>query len=51
MNKEMLVGIGIFVALYILYKIFSKKPDAALDKEISEILSKDKYRVKGQFEE
>ena len=51
-NKTVLVGIYAVFALYVLYKIFFKKNPFKdeYEKLYNDILSSDKYKVKGQFD-
>lgn len=37
------------IGLYLLYKLFNK-PNKEFQKEINEILTSDKYKVKGQYD-
>ncbi len=52
-NKTILIGIYIAVGLYILLKFFLKKSkfEEDYDKLYNEILTSDKYKVKGQYDE
>lgn len=51
-NKTILVSIYIAIALYFLYKIFFKKSPFRdeYEKLYNEILTSDKYKVKGQYD-
>lgn len=51
-SKTILVGIYVVIALYILYKIiFRKNPyEKEYQKVYNEILTSDKYKVKGQYD-
>lgn len=51
-NKTILISIYVLVALYILYKLFFKKNPYQDEYErlYNEILTSDKYKVKGQFD-
>ncbi len=45
------VIIGVFVAIFIAYLITKKKKQpSTFDKEYQEILTSDKYKVKGQYD-
>lgn len=50
-NKTILIGIYVFVGLYILYKLLFRKNlyRDEYEKLYNEILSSDKYKVKGQY--
>lgn len=50
-DNKILIGIGIFVFIYLLYKLFSPGSlDREFEKEINEILNKEEYKVKGRNE-
>ena len=51
-NKTILISIYVVVGLYILYKLFFRKNpfQAEYEKLYNEILTSDKYKVKGQYE-
>ena len=51
-NKTILIGIYAVVGLYMLYKLFFRKSPYQDDYEklYNEILTSDKYKVKGQYE-
>ena len=51
-NKTILISIYTIVGLYILYRIFFKKNPylKEYEKSYNEILTSDKYRVKGQYD-
>ncbi len=48
-NKEMLIGLGVIIILYSLFKMMNK-PSEEFDKEVDDILNSDKYKVKGQYD-
>lgn len=52
LSKTILMGIYALVALYILYKLFFKKNpyQEEYEKLYNEILTSDKYKVKGQHD-
>ena len=51
-DKAILISIYVIFTLYILYKIFFKKNpyQEEYEKLYNEILTSDKYKVKGQFD-
>lgn len=51
-NKTILMGVYALVALYILYRLFFKKSPYQEEYErlYNEILTSDKYKVKGQYD-
>ena len=51
-NKTILISIYAVFGLYILYKLFFRKNpfQAEYEKLYNEILTSDKYKVKGQYE-
>jgi len=51
-NRTILIGIYVLAALYILYKLlFRKNPyQAEYEKMYNEILTSNKYKVKGQYD-
>lgn len=50
-DNELLVGIGVFVFIYILYRLFSPKGfDKEFQREMDEILNNEEYKVKGRNE-
>ena len=51
-NKTILVSIYVLIGIYILYKMFFRKNPYQDDYErtYNEILTSDKYKVKGQFD-
>ncbi len=52
LSKTILIGIYALVALYILYRLFFKKNpyQEEYEKLYNEILTSDKYKVKGQHD-
>ncbi len=50
-NKLFLISLGL-LSVFALYKLLFKKDSVAenLDREYNEILSSDKYKVKGQYD-
>lgn len=52
LSKTILIGIYALVVLYILYKLFFKKNpyQEEYEKLYNEILTSDKYKVKGQHD-
>jgi hypothetical protein len=52
MFKEILTGMGIIAAVYIFYKLLSisSRPSREFREEMEEILTSEKYKVKGKFE-
>lgn len=50
-NKLFLISLGL-LSVFALYKLLFRKDSVAenLDKEYNEILSSDKYKVKGQYD-
>lgn len=50
-NKLFLISLGL-LSVFALYKLLFRKDSVAesLDKEYKEILSSDKYKVKGQYD-
>ena len=51
-NKTILISIYVLVGLYILYKLFFRKNHYQDEYErlYNEILTSDKYKVKGQYD-
>jgi hypothetical protein len=51
-NKTILIGIGIVIGLYFLYKILFSKSEFEKDYErlYSKVLNSEEYKVKGQYE-
>ena len=49
MEYKLVIGFVVLAAIVILYKLF-KRPDNKFDRELSEILTSDKYKVKGQYD-
>lgn len=51
MEKEIWVGLYVLLGLYVLYRLFFKKSDADREYEqiYNEVISSDKYKVKGQY--
>ena len=51
-NKTILISIYVVIGLYILYKLFFKKKPYhdEYEKLYNDILTSDKYKVKGQYE-
>ncbi len=49
-TKIILVGVGI-VAAFIAFKLFRRAPDFDVQEYYNDILTSEKYKVKGQFEE
>ena len=51
-NKIILIGLGIIMGIYLLYKIlFSKsKFEEDYEKTYNKILTSEEYRVKGQYD-
>ena len=51
-NKTILISFYVIIGLYILYKVFFKKNPYRDDYErmYNEILTSDKYKVKGQYD-
>ncbi len=48
-DSKILIIIGIFVFIYILYRLFSPRGfDREFQKELNDILNKEEYRVKGK---
>lgn len=52
LNNTILVGLGLLIALYILYKLFfgRNQLDKDFEKTYQEILTSDKHKAKGQYE-
>jgi hypothetical protein len=46
---EYKILLGILIGIAILYKLLNR-PDNKLEKDINEILTSDKYKVKGQYD-
>ena len=51
-NKAILISVYILIGLYIVYKLFFKKNpyQKKYEKMYNEILTSDKYKVKGQYD-
>ena len=51
-NRTILISIYVVIGLYILYKLFFKKNphQNEYEKLYNDILTSDKYKVKGQYE-
>jgi len=59
LNKTMLIGIGIVVGIYLLYKFLLKsktlesntlESKSDFEKDYNKILNSEEYKVKGQYE-
>jgi len=52
MVNRILIGIGVVAIAFIIYKILSprKSYEEDIDKELDEVVSSDKYKVKGQYD-
>jgi len=52
-NKSVIIAIYIGVGIYILYKLLFKKTkfEEDYEKMYNDILTSDKYKVKGQYDE
>ena len=51
-NKTILIGLGIVIGIYLLYKLFlTKNPvEQEYEKDYNKVLTSDEYKVKGQYE-
>jgi len=51
-DKAIWIGLGIVVALYLMYKTFfgRVKLETDFDKDYNKVLSSDEYKVKGQYD-
>ncbi len=51
-NKTMLIGLGIILGIYLLYRLlFSKsKFEEDYDRLYNKVLTSEEYRVKGQYD-
>lgn len=49
-DNRILVGIGVLVFAYILYRIFRADMDTDFEREMEEILTKEEYKVKGKYD-
>lgn len=52
MVNNVLIGIGLVAVAFIIYKILSPKKsyEEDIEKELDEVVSSDKYKVKGQYD-
>ncbi len=50
MENKWLIALGIFVFVFILYRIMHGRRDNSVSKEIDEIINSDKHKVKGQYD-
>jgi hypothetical protein len=52
MEREIMIGIGIFVAIaiYLFTRKAGSNPAEEYEREIEKILTSDEYKVKGKFE-
>jgi len=52
MEKNMLIWIGVFIIAYFILRayFFLNRQGSVVDKEISDIVDSDKYKVKGQYD-
>lgn len=51
-SKTLLIGMGIVIALYLLYRILfgAGKMDSEFDQAYEKVLTADEYKVKGQHD-
>ena len=51
-NKTILIGLGILIGIYLLYKLFLNRPEIEneYEKVSNKILTSDEYKVKGQYD-
>ena len=51
-DKTIVMGVYVIIGLYILYKLFFRKNpyQQAYERLYNEILTSDKYKVKGQYD-
>ena len=52
-SKPVIIGIYVLLGIYILYKLFLKKTkfEEDYEKHYNDILTSDKYKVKGQYDD
>ena len=52
MINKILIGLGAVVLAYLLYKLLAPKKgfEEDIEREFEEIVSSDKYKVKGQYD-
>ena len=52
MNNSVLIGLGIVIGIYLLYRLFFEKNEITNEYEqaYDKLLTSDEYKVKGQYE-
>lgn len=49
MENKLIFGFSTVILLYLLYRLFNR-PNREVEREINEILTSNKYEVKGQYD-